>query len=202
MTTATAPAPVADANDIRNLILVCIQGYKGHDHTDRLYLNAEGAFVLSRDKARRMTEGEAIRELARQPRAFLREYRIEPAGLPDNPVATSRDLVACVRILARSPGLRAIVLERGRQVAEEGYDAAHDAGHAMAELADAAGCYAHHAGLPEAFRQRFPPGAPCDLWPWANEAWKPKSARRDLERAGALVAAALDRLGPAQAGEG
>jgi hypothetical protein len=30
------------------------------------------------------------------------------------------------------------------------------------------------------------------FWPWANEYWKPKDTKRNLIRAGALIAAAID----------
>jgi hypothetical protein len=55
------------------------------------------------------------------------------------------------------------------------------------ELIDAAICYAkdgpqlRHDGAPE-------------KWPWSLSWWKPKGRIRNLERAGALIAAEIDRL--------
>ena len=34
----------------------------------------------------------------------------------------------------------------------------------------------------------------ANLWPWAQDFWKPKDQLRNLVRAGALIAAAIDRL--------
>jgi len=33
-----------------------------------------------------------------------------------------------------------------------------------------------------------------NLWPWGKEWWKPSDRRRDLVKAGALIAAEIDRL--------
>lgn len=89
-------------------------------------------------------------------------------------------------------GTDLIALERHRQIAEEGYDAAHDAGHAD-ELADAAAAYAvAHAwrGSDEG-TQAAPPE-----WPWSLVYWKPtpNDRIRELVKAGALIAAAIDSI--------
>ena len=34
----------------------------------------------------------------------------------------------------------------------------------------------------------------ANLWPWAQDFWKPKDQLRNLVMAGALIAAAIDRL--------
>lgn len=88
-------------------------------------------------------------------------------------------------------GAEAITIERQRQIAEEGYDAEHDAGHAD-ELARAAAVYA------------APPGhnreSAIGLWPWDAEFYKPEADPttegriRTLVKAGALIAAAIDSL--------
>lgn len=83
-------------------------------------------------------------------------------------------------------GLEAIAAERQRQIDIEGYDAEHDATHGLHELALAAAAHALHvAGRLDAE----------ELWPWPGS-WKPKVAdpARGLAVAGALIAAALDRL--------
>lgn len=87
---------------------------------------------------------------------------------------------------AASQGVKLIAEERQRQVREEGWTAEHDARHENGELVCAAVCYAMTAGeeRPE------PPG----LWPWDSDWWKPRDEIRNLVRAGALIAAEIDRL--------
>lgn len=69
-------------------------------------------------------------------------------------------------------GVQAIARERGRQITELGYDAEHDAGHTAHDLMGMALAY-----LGVAY-------------------WQPNGRveRPDLVKAGALVAAAIDRL--------
>lgn len=97
-----------------------------------------------------------------------------------------------------SPGALAIMRERERQETKEGWTTGHDDGHANGEMAGAAVCYALQ-GL-------FIPGnlgdrvrmLKTDLWPWSMQWWKPKNRRADLIRAGALIAAEIDRLDRAE----
>jgi len=90
-----------------------------------------------------------------------------------------------------SPGALAILNERERQEAKEGWTPEHDDNHPAGELARAGACYALvAAGLPsEPIRHRF--------WPF-RDWWKPKSIRTNLVRAGALIAAEIDRLDRAE----
>ncbi len=81
-------------------------------------------------------------------------------------------------------GAKMIADERTRQTDVEGWDEFHDDCHCHGELARAAACYILH-GLPVKGRPR---------WPWARSWWKPRSRIRDLVRAGALIAAEIDRL--------
>lgn len=99
--------------------------------------------------------------------------------------------------LSASPGAAAILRERLRQIVVEGWTPAHDATHADGELAAAASAYAEHAmmGLKipgivsnGGYSQMTPP----TQWPWGMKAWKPTTPERDLEKAGALIAAQLD----------
>ena len=88
-----------------------------------------------------------------------------------------------------SAGVAMIADERRRQVEVEGYTAEHDDGHESA-LARAAACYAmpiRTALLPHEY------GAPS-AWPWTREFWKPTPGDRvrELVKAGALIAAAID----------
>lgn len=86
-------------------------------------------------------------------------------------------------------GAVAMVAERERQLNAEGWAPEHDDQHAPGELAAAGVCYAlaHAAGIPE------DPARTPAAWPWDTEWWKPKDMRADLVRAGALLAAELDR---------
>lgn len=83
--------------------------------------------------------------------------------------------------------------ERRRQITVEGFDTSNDDGSA-GQIALAAGCYALHAG---GIGTDWPGGirnGSALFWPWDEEWWKPKSARENLVRAGALVLAEIERL--------
>src|SRR5271155_2492378 len=85
--------------------------------------------------------------------------------------------------------------ERLRQGEAEGFDAAHDDEHKAGELAQAAACYAAHAGgMPRALVYGFAP-----YWPWNSKWWKPKTSRLDLIKAAALIVAEIERLDRAEA---
>lgn len=93
-----------------------------------------------------------------------------------------------------SQAINDVLVERVRQLSEEGYDAAHDDTHQGGSLAQAAACYAANAGgMPQAGYGYAP------YWPFDGEWWKPKDARRDLVRAAALILAELERLDRASA---
>ena len=79
--------------------------------------------------------------------------------------------------------------ERRRQQEVEGYDAMHDRHHTPQVLCRAAIGYALHEDP-----SKLVADAAANLWPWSNEFWKPKDHLRNLVRAGALIAAAIDRL--------
>lgn len=83
--------------------------------------------------------------------------------------------------LTPSVGVQAITAERRRQIEIEGWTPEHDAKYVDDELARAAACYA---------LGKRPPG----MWPWEDKWWKPEDATRNLEKAGALIAAEIDRL--------
>ena len=85
-------------------------------------------------------------------------------------------------------GADLIAAERQRQLDREGYDPSHDDEHDRYELTRAAICYAK-----EAVQSEFGWEPPSD-WPWEPEAWKPKERLDDLIRAGALIAAEIDRM--------
>lgn len=93
-------------------------------------------------------------------------------------------------------GAERIAAERRRQVEVEGYDAEHDRGHAD-ELAKAGACYAAHEHMPfrimtgDGWAKTVPTG-----WPWDGTYWRPTpdDRIRELVKAGALIAAAIDDL--------
>jgi hypothetical protein len=100
------------------------------------------------------------------------------------------------------PGHDLIRAERWRQVHGEGYDAEHDAGHEE-QLIDAAIAYALNLRAQVKVIAGDGPGAREALmqlgWPWAPEYWKPTGdTKRDLVKAGALIAAAIDALTAAE----
>jgi len=89
--------------------------------------------------------------------------------------------------VSRWNGVQIIALERRRQVQQEGWTAEHDDQHTEAQLLAAAVCYLHNAGN---FKMALP-----RAWPWSDYWWKPTGDRvRDLAKAGALIAAEIDRL--------
>jgi hypothetical protein len=78
-------------------------------------------------------------------------------------------------------GIELIAAERIRQKKDEGYAPEHDLEHVNGELIQAAICYA----ASDPARGRWPAG-------WQ---WKPSADRkRELAKAGALIAAEIDRL--------
>lgn len=87
-------------------------------------------------------------------------------------------------------GARLIARERLRQISREGYTPEHDAEHNMGELVRAAISYAYTGMHGNANTQ------PDPEWPWDRESWKPSDDRiRSLVKAGALIAAEIDRVG-------
>lgn len=94
-------------------------------------------------------------------------------------------------------GATLIALERSRQIAVEGYTHQHDDEHCDGELAHAAAAYAVDAtgyeSHPGAILNGMGPSKP--LWPWGKEWWKPSDDPiRTLVKAGAFIAAEIDRL--------
>jgi len=80
-------------------------------------------------------------------------------------------------------GTELIAAERMRQIAEEGWSLDHDYDHCWEDLAEAGMSYALNATGHNGLQH----------WPWDTASYKPKDALRDLIRAGALIAAAIDR---------
>jgi len=92
-------------------------------------------------------------------------------------------------------GAELITDERTRQISKEGWTPEHDDGHNEGEMTEAAICYAQASqfvgrSISMGLIQDTP-----ERWPWDHEWWKPSQDRvRNLVKAGALIAAEIDRI--------
>lgn len=104
----------------------------------------------------------------------------------DTPVKDLRvdPLVVRSREENKMSGAELIAEERKRQVEKEGFRNWHDDEHDEGQMAEAAVCYI--------MGERKINGQ--WLWSWSDDDWKPKSKLQNLIRAGALIAAEIDRL--------
>lgn len=103
------------------------------------------------------------------------------------------DFYLDINILQKKPGsektgLDFIAEERQRQIEVEGWSIEHDAVHTNGELASAASAYAHQIYFMDS-------KVPMQ-WPFEKEWWKPtpEDKIKQLAKAGALIAAEIDRL--------
>ena len=100
-------------------------------------------------------------------------------------------------------GIEMIAEERQRQIKVEGYDEQHDFKHKVSELIDAANAYVEAArsdymneteGLhPEVLEQHYDSIKQL-TWRWDDKSFKPTTCLKDLIKAGALIAATIDRI--------
>jgi hypothetical protein len=88
-------------------------------------------------------------------------------------------------------GAELIAAERQRQIEVEGWTLEHDdIAHDTGALLEAARSYLWVAAPPSLGRPAPPTG-----WPWDRASWKPSvDPIRNLVKAGALIAAEIDRL--------
>ena len=101
-------------------------------------------------------------------------------------------------------GVEQIKAERERQIRDEGWTIEHDLEHTNNELANAAATYAMDADCRDALMHLV---YDCELlgipptWPWDEKYYKPtpNDRIRELVKAGALIAAEIDRLNKVQA---
>lgn len=105
-------------------------------------------------------------------------------------------------------GVSMIAAERERQITAEGYTPEHDDQHRLGEIADAAACHAATEGIYVLRQERVKGRGHAyrfrDPWPWSPSSDKRCQRRegdtkhasriRDLVKAGALIAAEIDRL--------
>ncbi|WHP06960.1 hypothetical protein QLH32_05700 [Acinetobacter corruptisaponis] len=99
-----------------------------------------------------------------------------------------------------SKAINDVLAERERQINKEHYSNEHDDEYKANELLRASVCYAdnvvrrgwvHNSSFgPDVYQSEEAP----DLWPWDLDFWKPKSPRKDLVRAAALLIAEIERL--------
>ncbi len=91
---------------------------------------------------------------------------------------------------ATKTGVELIEDERKRQIESEGWIESHDDEHKRGEIAKAAICYISKSYW--WFKEDFITA----MWPWDEKWWKPdnKNTIRNLVKAGALIAAEIDRL--------
>lgn len=96
-----------------------------------------------------------------------------------------------------TPAVRDVIAERQRQQSVEGWTPGHDDEYTDGQLAIAASCYAlmgaREQCLSDGEYQQSQKTLPY-LWPWDPAWWKPKGARSDLVRAGALIQAEIERI--------
>jgi hypothetical protein len=101
-----------------------------------------------------------------------------------------------------SPGIQAIAIERQRQLTEKGWTAKHDDAHNNAELAYAGACYANAGAAVgrgidiKDIKCLYIDGMDSIMhWPWDEDSFNPSNDPiTNLVKAGALIAAELDRL--------
>ncbi|HCG0782522.1 TPA: hypothetical protein NJJ76_006792 [Pseudomonas aeruginosa] len=111
----------------------------------------------------------------------------------DTRITAERQLLS---ILADVPGNSVpqawidVQAERRRQITAEGWTPEHDDLYCAAELPRAAAAYILNGANDE---------APA-IWPFSAKWWKPRDARSNYVRAGALILAEIERLDRARQG--
>ena len=91
-------------------------------------------------------------------------------------------------------GAKLIARERNRQVTKEKFTSAHDDEHELGEMTQAAIIYAT-AEVRQMKMENLDDPFWAEDWPWENGDFKPSpDAIRNLTKAGALIAAEIDRL--------
>lgn len=156
-------------------------------------LDDDAPLWLINEQIKGLLEGVGADEDHRDVLNFLRHA----TGLPEGTIRRIHSAIVHgdTKVLPEqigTPGAIAITKERLRQIEVEGRTLDHDAQYRDGSLTMAAMCYAEweHYELPDGDdTDRIPVN-----WPWPDKWWKPTSRRRNLEKAGALIAAELDQL--------
>jgi hypothetical protein len=137
---------------------------------------------------RRVTSGEMAREAGTAPTQVRRDLAAFGVGGTRGHGFDPMELAAALRCAVQGGGVHLIAAERSRQVEEEGWDTGHDDDHGADRIASAGAAYA------VAPRARLCGDAGRGtLWPF-RDGFKPTpdDRLRELVKAGALVAAAID----------
>lgn len=93
------------------------------------------------------------------------------------------------RALPLPAAITDIIAERQRQQSVEGWTPKNDDIYKSGTLSTAAACYVARAFSTPAYKETIP-----QAWPWSPDWWKPTTPRRDLVKAGALIAAEIERI--------
>lgn len=97
-----------------------------------------------------------------------------------------------------TPAVTSVIAERQRQIYIEGRTTEGDDEQAPGRLAEAAACYAHYAAnwgwFPGQTHDEYSAHSEPTTWPLDHNWWKPKSPRRDLVKAAALILAEIERI--------
>lgn len=170
---------------------------------------------VTREKFRRVTAAEQAAYELRAAISSVRALHAEPHECPEwddahgwvtgwfsgggCPTIAALDSSGTVEDAPGSRGAELIAAERQRQMDAEGWTPEHDAAHTGQQLAWAAVCYATppdwrrlgywQVNYDVAGRAAYPAE-----WPWHPDYWKPGDRVRELVKAGALIAAEIDRL--------
>lgn len=92
-------------------------------------------------------------------------------------------------------GIQLIAAERTRQIEDEGFSAEKDDKYRELELLRASESYLTAVTSPDEVGDEDGKTRPAWDWPWDKKWWKPsEDPVRNLVKAGALIAAELDRL--------
>ncbi|WP_311185571.1 hypothetical protein [Pseudomonas aeruginosa] len=143
--------------------------------------------------------GIALRQLKDESR-WVEIRDINAHAFPDMRSHSYYPAGTVIKLPAAAPGKEVpqawldVQAERRRQVEAEGWTPEHDDEHADGQMAQAAGCYALHAG---GIGTDWPDGrqnGSALFWPWDKDSWKPTTPRRDLVKACALALAEIERL--------
>lgn len=174
--------------------------YEGQWHAD-LYLDRE----IPLAKAEGATPAEAVLALMSAERIDPEQESVEQAGgderdinahaFPDMQSHSYYPAGTVIKLPAAAPGKSVpqawldVLAERRRQVEAEGWTPEHDDLYCAAELPRAAAAYILSGANDE---------APA-IWPFLAKWWKPRDARANYMRAGALILAEIERLDRAAA---
>jgi len=112
------------------------------------------------------------------------------------PDTIGQEIPRCLQGVAEDPsrtksGVELIAEERQRQLHEEHRTTENDDLLVNGELALAGACYAEFSAAIDRDEQHRTQES---YWPWHETWWKPTTPLRDLVKAGALIAAEIDRL--------